>query len=61
MAFAEPIENGGHELIFCATREEMLKEFEEYKERTKSGWRCIKSNADLGRWNMNIQHIHIIL
>ena len=43
------MESAGGEVITCATREEMVKEFEEYKEKTQSGWKCIKSNGDFGR------------
>ena len=39
--------NGGGEFV-CVSREEMLEHFETYKKETKSGWRCIKSNADFG-------------
>ena len=37
------------QLIFCASREEMLEKFEEYKRKTQSGWRCINSNTLFGK------------
>jgi hypothetical protein len=35
--------------LVCASQAEMLEKFEEYKIRTSSGWRCIKSNALFGK------------
>jgi hypothetical protein len=32
-------------VLVCASQAEMLEKFEEYKIKTSSGWRCIKSNA----------------
>ena len=35
--------------LICASQAEMLEKFEEYKIKTNSGWRCIKSNALFGK------------
>jgi hypothetical protein len=45
----EPMESDSGQLIVCHTREEMLEQFEEYKRKTQSGWRCIKSNVLFGQ------------
>jgi hypothetical protein len=36
-------------VLVCASQAEMLEKFEEYKIKTSSGWRCIKSNALFGK------------
>jgi hypothetical protein len=36
-------------VLVCASQAEMLDKFEEYKIKTSSGWRCIKSNALFGK------------
>jgi hypothetical protein len=35
-------------VLVCASQAEMLEKFEEYKIKTNTGWRCIKSNALFG-------------
>jgi hypothetical protein len=35
-------------VLVCASQAEMLENFERYKIKTNSGWRCIKSNAHFG-------------
>lgn len=45
------VEGGVGQLsIFCVSKEEMLAEFEEYKSKTHSGWRCFNTNALLGKY-----------
>jgi hypothetical protein len=36
-------------VLVCASQAEMLEKFEEYKIKTSSGWKCIKSNALFGK------------
>jgi hypothetical protein len=36
-------------VLVCTSQAEMLDKFEEYKIKTSSGWRCIKSNALFGK------------
>jgi hypothetical protein len=51
---AKPKQYGFHpsksdRVLVCASQAEMLDKFEEYKIKTSSGWRCIKSNALFGK------------
>lgn len=44
------LQSDNKKVVVCASREEMLETFEEYKRGTQNRWRCINSNALFGRF-----------
>ena len=59
MVMEDPMESDYEQLVVCDTRDEMIRQFEEYKRNTRSGWRCIKSNDPFGRFNRLDAHSHL--
>ena len=51
MAMEDSMESVYRKLVVCDTRDEMIRQFEEYKTDTRSGWRCVKSNDLFGRFD----------
>jgi hypothetical protein len=49
MASIEVEYSDSDRFLICASQAEMLEKFEDYKIKTNSGWRCVKSNALFGK------------
>ena len=59
MAMEDLMESDYGQLVVGDTRDEMIRQFEEYQRKTHSGWRCIKSNDLFGRFNHSDAHSHL--